>query len=80
VLFDWIIHDTRLSIVEIGDFGDRLLQREVPGEGTCLHVLVPVTAFSRRRFLLVSVWVFCLFSCSQFCLYNAQLLLGYLLA
>jgi len=48
-------------MVEIGGFGDRLLQREVPGEGTCLHVLVLVTTFSLRLFRLVSVWVFCLF-------------------
>jgi hypothetical protein len=61
VFFDWVLHDTCLSMVEIGGFGDRLLQREVPGEGTCLHVLVLVTTFSLRLFRLVSVWVFCLF-------------------
>jgi hypothetical protein len=65
MFFDWVIHGTHLSIVKTGDFGGRLLQREVPGEGMCLHALVPVTAFSRRRFLLVSVWIFCLFFCSQ---------------
>jgi hypothetical protein len=41
--------------LEIGGFGGRLLQREVPGEGACLHALVSATAFSRRRFRLVFV-------------------------
>jgi hypothetical protein len=37
-------------MVEIGGFGGRLLQREVPSEGLCLYALVSVTAFSRSRF------------------------------
>jgi hypothetical protein len=58
--------------LEIDGFGGRLLQREVPSEGVCLHALVSMTAFSRRRF--------CLDFLFTVCLYNAQLLLDYLLA
>jgi len=50
---------TRASLwwrsLEINGFGGRLLQREVPSEGVCLHALVSMTAFSRRRFCLVFV-------------------------
>jgi hypothetical protein len=70
----------RLFMVEIGGFGGRLLQREVPGEGACLHALVSVTAFSRCGFRLVYVWVFCFFFGSQSVFVIAQLLLDYLLA
>jgi hypothetical protein len=66
--------------LEIDGFGGSLLQREVPSEGVCLHALVPVTAFSRRRFRLVFVWVFLFVFLFTVCLCNAQLLLDYLLA
>jgi hypothetical protein len=65
---------------EIGGFGGRLLQREIPGEGTCLHALVTVTAFSRRRFRLSYVWIFLFVFLFTVCLRNTQLLLDYLLA
>jgi hypothetical protein len=62
---------TRTSLwwrsLKIDGFSGRLLQREAPDEARVysLYALVPVTAFSRPRFRLVSVWVFCLFFCSQ---------------
>jgi len=62
VFFGWVLHDTRLSMVEIGGFSGRLLQREVPSEDTCLQAPTSVTVFSRRMFRLVFVWVFIYFS------------------
>jgi len=66
----------RLFMVEIGGFGGRLLQREVPGEGACLHALVSVTAFSRCGFRLVYVWVFCFFFWFTVCLCNCSIVTG----
>jgi hypothetical protein len=77
---------TRVSLqqrsLEIGGFGGRLLQREVPDEGACLlftragagdsFFSTPVSF----GFCLVFFFVF-LFTV---CIFNAQLLLNYLLA
>jgi hypothetical protein len=77
---------TRTSLwwrsLEIGDFGGRLLQREVPDEGACLQFTrvgagdnffpTPVSFGFCLSFLFV--FLFTVY------LYNAQLLLDYLLA
>jgi hypothetical protein len=79
VFFGWVLYDTRLFMMEISGFDSRLLQREVPGEGACLHALVSVTTFFPMPvsfgFCLgfLFVFLFTIYLC------YAQLLLDYLL-
>jgi hypothetical protein len=85
VFFGWVLHDTASlwwRSLEIGGFGGRLLQREVPDGGACLQFTrvgasdrffpTPVSFGLCLGFLFVFLFIVCL------C--NTQLLLDYLLA